>query len=134
MKTLSLAMLNIFILSLALLSCNKPPEMACSPNYTQGKFGALITYVSNNDFLFEVCYNEEFIGSQVTVYGVSNPADISAINPTTDFRLPHLTDGLYPGDVFPVTFGNDDAWFVIYEDDSFGNYATTTQILKGQFR
>lgn len=126
-----------FVLFLSFLfSCGKAPEVSCSANFIQAGFGARVTYVVGtlNEFQFEVCYNDDFVGSQISVYGVESQSDIATINLASDVRLPHLTDGLRPGDVFSVSFNNDDAWFVIFEDDALGNYDNSTQILKGQFR
>ncbi len=128
--------LAIFLLVLA--SCGKAfnPDMVCIPNFSQGNIGLKMTYVmlSMNEYEFEVCYNDSFQGSQVSVYGVPAPADLSNVNTTTDIRLAHITDGLYPGDRFTVTFANNDTWFIIYEDGSGSTLSTTTEIIRGEFR
>lgn len=110
-------------------------SLYCSPNFSQGNIAMKVTYVigSLNSYEFEVCYNDSFQGTQVSVYGVETFADIATITPAVDVRLAHLSDGLFPGDRFTVTFANDDTWFAIYADNS-GTLSTTTQLIKGEFR
>jgi hypothetical protein len=124
---------SFVVFPLFLNSCGKQ-EMACSPNFVQGGFGALVSYSFNNDFQFEVCYNDSFLDKQISVYGFQSQSDIATINLATDVRLPHMVNGLHPGDIFTVTFNNDDAWFAIFEDDNLGNFSSAVQILRGQFR
>ena len=149
MKEIKIAMLNIskkipksivavFIavfLSI-LISCGNSTSSYCTPNFVQGGVGMRVTYLvgSMNEFQFQVCYNDNFVGSQVSVYGVQLQSDIAGINTSTDVRLEHLTDGLNPGESFSVTFNNSDAWFVIYEDDNLGNLDNTSEVLRGEFR
>lgn len=123
-------------LLLILGSCGGSSAQYCIPNFSQGNFGAKVTYLlgSLNTYEFQVCYNDSFAGSQISVYGVETENNISTISPSTDVRLGHMTDGLRPGDTFSVTFSNDDVWFAIFKDDSLGNLDTTTEILRGQFR
>lgn len=89
---------------------------------------------SLNEFEFEVCFNDTSAGSQVSVYGVQFEGDIASINVATDVRLAHLTDGIRAGQKFSVTFNNNDAWFVIYKDDSFGSLDNSVEIIRGEFR
>lgn len=153
MKDSEIAMPNIFkklmnaissafvvlILSL-LISCggvgNGGSDAYCSANFVQGGVGMRVTFLvgSLNEFQFQVCYNDTYAGSEVSVYGVQLESDIASISTATDVRLAHLTDGLRPGDSFSVTFNGSDAWFVIYKDDNLGNFSTTTEILRGEFR
>lgn len=123
-----------------LISCggvgNGGSDAYCSANFVQGGVGMRVTFLvgSLNEFQFQVCYNDTFAGSQVSVYGVQLESDIASLSTSTDVRLAHLSDGLRPGDSFSVTFNNSDAWFVIYEDDNLGNFDTSSEVLRGEFR
>jgi hypothetical protein len=129
--------LFIASLSLSVLSCKteSTDPTTCEANFIEGNFSAQVTYLADNYYEFKVCTNTDFIGQQVSVYGVLQQIDIP-IAPgdlNTSVRLSHLADGLHAGDIFDVTFNNDDRWFVIYADDN-GNLDDTTEILVGNFR
>ncbi len=149
MKDSSLAMPNIsnklartsLLASMAILlslmiSCGNGASSYCTPNFIQGGVGMRVTFLvgSLNEFNFQVCYNDTFLGSEVSIYGVQLESDIATLNTATDVRLAHLTDGLRPGQSFSVLFNSSDAWFVIYEDDNLGNLDNTNEVLRGEFR
>jgi hypothetical protein len=125
----------LFMGLLILNSCGGgSASLYCTPNFTQGNIALKVTHIigSLNTYEFQVCYNDSFRGKQVTVYGAQTYGDIATLG-AANIRLASLTDGLYPGDEFTVTFNNNDTWFAIYEDVG-GIPATTKQIIIGEFR
>lgn len=132
----AILMAAIAILISFMISCGNESPDYCTANFVQGGVGMRVTFLvgSLNEFNFQVCYNDTFRGSEVSVYGVQFESDIATLSTATDVRLAHLTDGLLPGQSFSVTFNSSDAWFVIYEDDTLGNLDNTSEVIRGEFR
>lgn len=111
---------------------NNIGDIKCIANFSGQQMSVYVApTASPNQYQFTICELNRSNAQTFSVYGAFTQNEISTMNLSARVRFPHV-EGSKAGEKFYVTFNNDDTWFVINDDDTFGGYSRANELVSGK--